>query len=63
MESIKAMANMASTFKDWEVVRLASVSSALLLRISEATMHLIDQAGVPKAQFEGAKSRRGTNQM
>ena len=39
------------------------VSSGLLLRISEATtVHLVDQGGVAKAQFEGTKSRRGTNQ-
>ena len=62
MDSIIAMAEMASTFQDWEVVGLAAASAGLLLRVSEATtVHLVDHGGVTKAQFEGTKSRRGTN--
>ena len=60
---ITAMADMAASFQDWETVALAAISSVLLLRISEAaTVHLISRDGVPMAQFEGTKSRRGTNQ-
>ena len=60
---ITAMADMAVSFQDWETVALAAISSVLLLRISEAAaVHLISRDGVPMAQFEGTKSRRGTTQ-